>query len=523
MIAADRQIAREAHALGFSLVGCAPLDVLPREEFLAAWLADGRAGEMRYLERRQAERLDPRRAWPWARSIVALGFPYQPPPPPRSDWRHELRGRVAAYALGRGLPRSRRRPAPPADRQPQRTHGRLRTFRPYVDTGPILEREWAMRGGLGWIGRNTLVLHRHAGSYFFLAELLTDLELDTVPLPADHCGTCTRCLSGCPTGALSRLHDGPAPLHLVPDDRAPHRHPAGAPARDRELDLRLRRLPGGVSVERRRARAGGRRRARAVPAGAARARRRRLRARFGGTAVTRTDARGLLRNVAVALGNSGNPRAVPPSSRRSPIPSRSSAATPRWALGRLGGSDARAARSSARDRGEPDADGAHGARRPRSPVEPRIRPSGCPLVVDARARRGAGPHQRRGARARRRDRCRRGCGRRRSVVTAGRACCPSTRCRRSPALTSRSVVRMRAVEAALEGADRRRPFDLVEPQEEVGDLGHHVGILHVAEQRDDHRCRRARRWSIASRKTRKYSRGTRAFSIFASRRLLVYG
>ena len=60
-----------------------------------------------------------------------------------------------------------------------------------------------MRGGLGWIGRNTLLLHRHAGSYFFLAELLTDLVLDTVPLPADHCGTCTRCLSGCPTGALT--------------------------------------------------------------------------------------------------------------------------------------------------------------------------------------------------------------------------------------------------------------------------------------------------------------------------------
>ena len=113
MIAADRQIAREAHALGFSLVGCAPLDVLPREEFLAAWLADGRAGEMRYLERRQAER---------ARSATGAGRGRARSS--RSAFRtsrrrrraatgaHELRGRVAAYALGRDYHDRDRRPAP---------------------------------------------------------------------------------------------------------------------------------------------------------------------------------------------------------------------------------------------------------------------------------------------------------------------------------------------------------------------------------------------------------------------------
>jgi len=352
VIAADLHIAREAHALGFSLVGCAPLDVLPREEFLTGWLADGRAGEMHYLERRQAERLEPRRAWPWARSIVALGVPYQPPPPPRSDWRHELRGRVAAYALGRdyhdrvgGL--LHRLIASLSARWP------AATFRPYVDTGPILEREWAMRGGLGWIGRNTLLLHRHAGSYFFLAELLTDLVLDAVPLPADHCGTCTRCLSGCPTGALTDYamdprrcisyltieHRTAIPVTLRPamenwifgcdvcQEVCPWNRDARAPAADDELAPFLPEL---LALD---------------AAG--------FRVRFRGTAVTRTRRAGLLRNVAVALGNTGNPRAVPSLVEALADPEPLVRGHAGWALGRLGGHSARAAVERAH-RGEPD-------------------------------------------------------------------------------------------------------------------------------------------------------------------------
>ena len=242
--------------------------------------------------------------------MITLAFPYHPPPPPPADWRSALRGRVAAYALG---PDYHDRLSARLARLIERLRGRWpqATFRPYVDTGPVLEREWAMRGGIGWIGRNTMVLHRHAGSYFFLAELLTDLALAPTALPADHCGTCTRCLERLPDRRAHRLRDGSAALHLVPHDRASHRHPARPPPRDRELDLRLRRLPGGLPVERA---------TRAVPrddalapslpdllaldaAGFA--------PRFGGTAVARAKRRGLLRNVAVALGNSGNPAAVP--------------------------------------------------------------------------------------------------------------------------------------------------------------------------------------------------------------------
>jgi epoxyqueuosine reductase len=346
VVAAERHIADEARVIGFPLVGCAPLEALPRAEFLATWLADGRAGEMRYLERRPAERVDPRRAWPWARGIITLGLPYQPPPPPPDDWRAELRGRVAAYALGRdyhgridGL--LRRLIHRLGERWPDAT------FRPYVDTGPILEREWAMRGGLGWIGRNTLLLHRHAGSYFFLAELLTDLALDAVPLPADHCGTCTRCLSGCPTGALTDYamdprrcisyltieHRSAIPVALRPAlenwifgcDVCQEVCPWNRTMRASADDALAPFLPELLALD---------------AAG--------YRARFGGTAVTRAKRAGLLRNVAVALGNSGNPRAVPPLVGALADPEPLVRGHSAWALGRLGGRRARDAMDVAR-------------------------------------------------------------------------------------------------------------------------------------------------------------------------------
>ena len=153
------RIAREARLVGFPLGGSTPLGALDRGPFLERWLAEGRAGEMGYLARRTAERMDPRMAFPWARSIVSLAYPYRPPPAPAGDWQAELRGRIAAYALGVDY----------HDRVGallERLIARLQDvfpgarFRPYVDTGPVLEREWAARAGLGWIGKNTLILHR---------------------------------------------------------------------------------------------------------------------------------------------------------------------------------------------------------------------------------------------------------------------------------------------------------------------------------------------------------------------------
>src|SRR5439155_650415 len=146
----------------------APLGPLPVGPFLEAWLAEGRAGEMGYLARRTAERIDPRSVRPWARAVISLALAYRPPPPPASDWRVTLTGRIAAYALGQDY---HARVGALLDALAARLAAAFpgARFEGYVDTGPVLEREWAMRAGLGWIGRHTLLLDRAAGSYFFLA------------------------------------------------------------------------------------------------------------------------------------------------------------------------------------------------------------------------------------------------------------------------------------------------------------------------------------------------------------------
>jgi epoxyqueuosine reductase len=344
------EIADEARALGFPLVGASPLGPLPVGPFFAAWLAEGRAGEMTYLARRTAMRLDPRHAMPWARSVIVLAFPYRPPPPPPADWRATLRGRVAAYAAGGdyhkrlgGILRSL------TDRLAARIPGAR--FLSYVDTGAVLEREWAVRAGIGWIGRNTLALHRAAGSYFFLAELFTDLALDPSPLPADHCGTCTRCVTACPTGALERgytmdprrcisyltiEHRTAIPLALRPglenwifgcdlcQEVCPWNPGSAEAADDDELSPHLPSLL-------------------ALDEDA-------FHARFAHSAVRRARRAGLLRNVAVALGNSQNPAAVPPLTGALHDPEPLVRAHAAWALGRIGGAGARRALERARQR-----------------------------------------------------------------------------------------------------------------------------------------------------------------------------
>ena len=343
-------IAGAARALGFPLAGAARLTPLPRAAFLDAWLGDGRAGDMAYLARRTAERVDPRHAFPWARSVVSLAWPYRPPPPPPAGWQQTLTGRIAAYAYG---PDYHTRVGAALDALVTRLGAAFEgaRFRPYVDTGAVLEREWAMRAGLGWIGRNTLLPHRAAGSYFFLAELFTDLELEPAPLPQDHCGTCTRCVAACPTGALEGdytmdprrciayltiEHRGPIPAPLRPHlenwvfgcDLCQEVCPWNGAAREPAADGWLApSLPALLALD-----ADG------------------FRARFGRTAVTRAKRRGLLRNVAVALGNSGNRAAVPALvaalTDSEPLV-RGHAA---WALGRLGGAAAAGALDAARAR-----------------------------------------------------------------------------------------------------------------------------------------------------------------------------
>ncbi len=195
------QFVRElAFEQGFDRVGIAPADRLDRSEYVRQWLAQGMAGEMEYLHRNFDERVDPSRLLPGARSVIVTALNYHQTAPPLPD--DQPRGRVAMYAWGNDyhdvlkkklwkiIDRMGEAITEPFD------------AKPCVDTTPILEREFATKAGIGWIGKNTLVLHQELGSYFFLGEIVTTLELEYDARAADHCGSCTRCLDACPTNAF---------------------------------------------------------------------------------------------------------------------------------------------------------------------------------------------------------------------------------------------------------------------------------------------------------------------------------
>jgi epoxyqueuosine reductase len=195
-------IRRRARELGFALCGFTTAD--PPEHFpvFARWIADGRHAGMRYLaeERAVAARAEPARLLPAARSILALAAAY--PPPPAAE-RLPLAGSVAAYALGddyhRVLPSRLRALCAYLEL----LAGRSLECRACVDTSPLLERGIAARAGLGWIGRNSMLIHPRIGSFTYLAEIFTEWDLPAdPPFSADRCGTCDRCVRACPTGCI---------------------------------------------------------------------------------------------------------------------------------------------------------------------------------------------------------------------------------------------------------------------------------------------------------------------------------
>ena len=338
----EQRIRAEALTLGFSACGFAAARPVERGAFLDGWLAAGFAADMHYLAKHPERRLTVAGILPTARSVISLAYPYAPPPLPAVDWRRTLRGRVAAYARGADYHGVIDERLLAFERTLARLVPEARTRR-YVDTGAVLEREWGMRGGLGWFGKNTMLLGTRAGSWFFLAELITEIALEPDAPTPDHCGRCTRCLDACPTAALADglvmdarrciayltiEHRGPIPRALrarlgpwvfgcdVCQEVCPWNPPAPTTtAADAEGLLPF--LPELLRLDRHG-----------------------FRDRFGGTSLARTRRRGLLRNAAVALGNTGNPAAVPALAHalgdREPLV-RGHAA---WALGAIGGRDA---------------------------------------------------------------------------------------------------------------------------------------------------------------------------------------
>jgi epoxyqueuosine reductase len=191
---------QRARELGFDLCGIAPAVVPGSLASLHDWLGRGFAGEMTYLDRRREAYGDPASVLAEVRSVVMLGFNYNTGAPSEPS-AHE--GRVARYAQGsrdyHDVLRERLRLL--ADALHELRPG-CRT-RGVVDTAPLLERDFARLAGLGWFGKNTMLIHKRLGSWFFLAALLTDAELPPdAPHHTSHCGTCTRCLEACPTNAF---------------------------------------------------------------------------------------------------------------------------------------------------------------------------------------------------------------------------------------------------------------------------------------------------------------------------------
>jgi len=349
------QIRRRSRELGFVQCGFTTPDPPPHFALFQAWLESGRHGRMAYLQsaRARSARGQPQRLLASCRSIIVLAAAYPAPSAPGPD---PMAGRLACYAQGDDyhdvlLPKLKALVGFIEEKL-----GRTIEFRAYTDTGPILERDLAQRAGLGWIGKNTLLIHPRYGSCFFLAEILIDVLLaPDEPFEPDRCGTCTRCLQACPTQCIlpNRTLDarrclsyltielkGPVPAELrepvgnwvfgcdVCQEVCPWNRRAQSPPPDAHFLPRghfpIADLTRELALDKTQAAE-----------------------RFRGSPLRRTKREGYRRNVALALGNTRQPAAVPALSQalRDPLPLiRQHAA---WALGRIGSAHAKEALAQA--------------------------------------------------------------------------------------------------------------------------------------------------------------------------------
>jgi epoxyqueuosine reductase len=342
------QVKSWALECGFDRAGVARVGRAEHGEAYLRWLEAGRQAGMGYLERGVERRLDPTLLVPGARSVLAVALRYRVAAD--EDLDGDLWPRVARYARGDDYHELMGRRLAALGR---RIEGAFpgAVARPYVDTGPVLEREWAARAGLGAIGKNTNLLHPADGSWFLLGELFLALDLEPDPAIADLCGSCRACLDACPTGALAAPylldsrqcisywtieHRGPIPAEVRPllgdwvfgCDVCQEVCPWNAsPAPDTDAALALPERRRGLDL-----------------VGLLELSRADYEERFRRSSMKRAKRAGLRRNAAVAMGNRRRPEYVPALERAllggDDEGVRGHAA---WALGRIGGERARAA------------------------------------------------------------------------------------------------------------------------------------------------------------------------------------
>jgi epoxyqueuosine reductase len=196
------EVKREAAALGFDLCGVAPAADHVELRFLREWLERGYAGDMHYLHRSADRRADVRQVMPSARSVISLGTVYNVDRPYSVDNSDPRQAALARYAWGDDYHVVIQRRMDALLAWMREVCGDRFEGRAYVDTGPVQERVYAQYAGLGWIGKNTCLINPVLGSWIFLSEIICNLDLAVDEPTFDQCGTCTLCLASCPTGAL---------------------------------------------------------------------------------------------------------------------------------------------------------------------------------------------------------------------------------------------------------------------------------------------------------------------------------
>ena len=350
------QIKAKAQALGFELVGIIPTSPSRTIHLYDEWISKGYAGEMGYLQKHAPLKRDPRQLLPEAKSIVALAMNYYTIDTPEVCAKDPSRGQISRYAWGEDyhdLLRAKLDQLAAFIREQSQETTQTRVF---VDTAPMLEREYAEAAGLGWIGKNTNLINWQKGSWFFLAGILVSIELaeERVELRGS-CGTCTRCIDACPTDAILAPNVLDARycisyLTIELKGSIPH-----------ELRPQMGNLIFGCDICQdvcpwnSKATPTGERGFQPAPENLApkllslmNMTREQFNKRFKHSPIKRAKRRGFLRNVAVALGNWGHHAAVPALEKAlndvEPLV-RGHAA---WALGRIGGKQARKALQSRR-------------------------------------------------------------------------------------------------------------------------------------------------------------------------------